>query len=379
MSGATPSQAQIPALPFTIGSRASSRSSFTIPNIALGTSVVTPPGTPVQIPAVGFLKSISLEISAVVTGGTPTLQADAPWNIIDHVTFKNSAGQNIIAPVTGYELYLINKYAGQAQGLVTPYGVLNDPRGGRQYAGGPTGTIHFFLDIPLEFDASSGLGSIPALASNRSYQLELALAPIATVFGGTIPTGVAVTIDATANYWDVPAAQTPGGTVQQTEPFGLGTLSLWQKEVPVLAPGEQYTRSNNTGNVIRELILVLRNSSGVRTDADWTTLLELNIDNNPMLRLKKTEWQELMTSAFGYSGASLDAAGGLDTGVFVIPFHLLAGGTLGDPGASRAQYLATLDATLLQLHGYSWGAAASNLTILTNAVSSDNSAFIYSK
>lgn len=379
MTATATQQAQAaPALPFTIGSRASSRNSFTLPGIALGTGINNPPGTPVQIPAVGYLKNLRMEVTAVVTGGAPTLSGDGPWNLIDHVALKNSAGQNIIAPLTGYELYLVNKYGGQGHGLGSPVGRNNDPKLGFNYTGGPTGTIHFFLDIPLEFDSSQALGSIPALASNRSYQLELALAPIATVFGGTIPTGVSVTVDVTANYWDTPVASTPGGQVQQTEPFGLGTLSLWQKEVPVIAPGEQITRSNNTGNVIRELIFVLRTAAGVRTDSDWTNIAELMVDNNPMIRLKKAEWQDLMANIFEYN-AALDTAGGLDTGVFVMPFDLLAGGTNGNVNNSRAQYLATLDATLLQLHGYSYGANASTLTILTNAVTSSNPAFIFSK
>lgn len=371
------------ALPFTIAARKSKRQSFTLPAVTLASAAPTvAAGTPVQIPAVGYLSAIRLEVSVTTTGGgAATFTADAPFNLIQNVSFKNSAGQNLIAPLTGYEWYIVNKYGAMGAGITSAVGRLADPKVGRQYAATATAAAaaHFFLDIPLEIDPSTGLGAIPALASNRSYQLEISFAAINTVFGGTPPTTASVAVDATAVYWDVPVAQTPGGVMQVTEPFGLGTLSLIQKENPPVSPGEQLTRSNNTGNSIRNLIFIARTAAGARTDSDWSSVVELFVDNNPMLRYKKTEWQDDMVRQYGYDAAALDAAGGLDTGVYVIPFHVFAGGLAGDPGNSHAQYLATLDATLLQVKGYSWGASISQLAIITQAVASDNPAFIYSK
>lgn len=367
-------------LPFTMASRVSTRNSFTIATPLAPSAPTIASGTPVQIPAVGYLKSLRMEVAITNSGGTPSYTADAPFNVISRVSFKNSAGQNLITPLTGYELYLINKYSGMGAGLASAYGNLSDPKVGRVYTAVAGTGARFFLDIPLEIDPEYALGSIPALASNRSYQLEIEFASIATVFGAvTPPTSATVTVDATANYWDVPIATTPGGTAQATDPFGLGTLSLFQKENPNLAPGEQLTRSNNTGNVIRNLIFVARTAAGARTDADWSNICELYVDNNPLLRLKKNEWQDAMARWFGLTASALDSAGGLDTGVYVLPFYLFAGGLAGDPGNSRAQLLATLDATLLQFKGYSWGANISQLAIITQAIAADNPAFIYSK
>jgi len=365
-------------VPFTLASRASSRQSFSIPNITLSASApVTPPGTPVQVPAVGWLRSLRFEVTLDGTGGTPAFAADAPWNVIQQISVKNAAGQPLIAPVTGYELYLINKYGAQGAGMVSAYGTLADPKNNRQYSA-TAPDAHFFLDLPFEIDPSSGLGAIPALASNRSYQVEVTLNSMSAIYSAQ-PTSAVVSLDVTANYWDVPPATTPGGAVQATDPFGAGTLSLWQKEVPVIAPGDQLTRSNNVGNVIRNIILTTRTAAGARTDADFPGIMELYVDNNPMIRLKKTEWQDLMARAYGYNATALDTAGGLDTGVYVFPFHVLAGGLSNDPSNSRAQLLPTLDATLLQFKGYGYGASISTLTVLTQAVTSDNSAFIYSK
>ncbi|WGH21157.1 major capsid protein [Microbacterium phage Bee17] len=370
------SQQVVQALPFTIASRVSERQSFTLPNIALSTSgITTPAGTPVQIPAVGYIKTIRVEFSGTVTGAS-ALTADSPWNLISNMAFKNASGQNLIAPLNGYEWYLMNKYSGMYGGLTSAVGTSSDPKNSRVYSATTT-AFRFFLDIPFELDPATGLGSLPAMASNRNYQLELSFNPITAAFTGA--TAGTISVDASVIYWDAPVATTPGGVVQQTEPFGLGTISLWQKENPIIAAGEQLTRSNNVGNVIRNLILVARTSAGVRTDADWTGIMELFIDNSPTLRLKKTEWQDAISRWYNYTATALDATNGLDTGVFVFPFHLLAGGVVGDPNNSHAQWLATLDATLLQFKGYSWGASIGTLAVLTQAISSPSAQYIYSK
>lgn len=366
----------VAALPFTMGARLSERSSFSLNNIALGAGPTTPPGTPVQVPAVGFLKALRLEVTGALTGAS-ALTADAPWNVIQSIAFKNSAGQNLIAPLTGYEFYLYNKYANMGAGFTQGVGPTGDPKFGRQYSAS-TSAFHFFLDVPFQLDAEQALGAIPALASNRAYQLEISFSPLATIATGA--TAGTVSVDATAIYWDAPTAVTPGGVQQATDPFGAGTLALVQKEISApLTSGDALVRINNTGNVIRSLIFIKRSSTGVRTDADWSAISELIYDNNPMLRWKKTAWEDYMARWYNYGASSKDVVNGLDTGVFVIPFDVFLGSLAGDPANTRAQLLATLDATLLQLRFYANSTAGDAITTLVQSVAADNSAFIFSK
>lgn len=373
-------QQAAPALPFVQASRISERSSFMIANLALAAAApVTAPSTPVQVPAVGYLRKLRMEVTGTLTGGgAATYNADAPWNVINSLTFKNSSGQSLIAPLTGWELYAYNKYGNIGRGLATGVGPSGDPKFGRQYSATTTG-FHFFLDVPFELDPTTALGSIPATASNRSYQLELNFAAISTIFGGTVPTAVTVTVDATAIYWDTPVAATPGGVSQETDPVGAGTIAIVQKESSILSAGEMLTRINSTGNIIRQLIFIQRTSAGVRSDADWTGIFELFVDNSPMLRLKKTEWEDAMAAWYNYGATAKDVVGGLDTGLYVLPFDVLIGALAGDPDNSRAQLLPTLDATLLQAKGYSWGTAGNTLTVLVQSVTGPSADLIFSK
>lgn len=384
MPSATPQTAQnptqakaqaVPAIPFPLASRQMTRFSFSAGSTVLQAAATTPL-SPIQIPAVGYLSHLDLEVTITSTGGGANLfTADAPFNVIQSLEFKTAAGNDIIVPLTGYQMYLLDKYG--AQFAVAPY---SDNRLSRQYAavGGASANAHFFLQVPLEIDNGSGYGSIPALASNRSYQLNLILAAVSTLIS-TAPT-VTVTIVGTAHYWSEPPATTASGAAQATSPTGVGTVSQWQLEMPALTPGDKLVKSNNVGNVLRTLIFVLRNSAGARIDTNgWPAISELYLDNEPMFYLSNTEWEDWMVKNFGLTAAAKDAAQGLDTGVYVIPFHALAGGMAGDPANSRSQLLPTVDASQLQLRGTSFGSAVSTLEILTNSVIPTDAATLYAR
>lgn len=357
------------ALPFPIASRRMKRFSFTTGEVSMG--VGSTPISPIQIPAVGYLSSITLEVTFESTNGT-SFGDDGPWNLLQSIEFRTASGNDIIVPVTGYMLYLMNKYAHPT--IMSPY---SDPKMNLQYKTNAGTSAHFFIDLPLELDSETGLGSIPALASNRSYQLVMIAAPYSAVDGAT---DGKLTINATANYWSEPPAQSASGLAQATAPDGLGTINQWQLETPPITPGDKYIKLNNVGNILRAIIFVLRDATGKRIGAvtDWPAVSEIYLDNEPMFYLTYAEWQREMAVKFGLA-ATLEAKNGPDTGVFVLPFDALAGSLSGDPANSRSQYLATLDASQLQIRGTSFGANVSTLEVLTNSVIPTKSSDIYSK
>lgn len=356
-----------PSLPFTIASRAMTRHSFSVTS-ALSAASQTPL-SPIQIPAVGFLRNLQIKVTVTSTGGT-AFTADGPFNVLSSVEFRTAAGNDLVVPSTGYQVYLMNKYGHPS--VMSPY---SDPKF-VQYSTTAGTAASFYLDIPFEIDPETGLGAIPALASNRSYQLNLILAPYSVITGAT---AASVTIEGVAHYWSEPPAQSASGLAQETQPQGLGTISQWQLDTPPLTPGDKYVKLSNVGNFMRNIIFVLRNPSGVRVSTDWPAVTELYLDNEPMMYLPSGDWQRRMRQVFGLAATAMDAANGLDTGVYVIPFDALVGSLSGDPANSRSQYLPTLDASSLQIRGTSFGAAASTLEILTNSIIPRSSGDIYSK
>lgn len=364
-------------LPFQIGSRQQQRPSFTVGPVTLQASANSPQN-PIQVPAMGFLRA--LKIKVVVSGtatGTPTVTADGPFNAIAQIGLRNAAGDAILVPVTGYQLYLINKYGGY------PFsGAAADPKSGSGYSytvGSGTYAATFFLYIPLELDQATGLGAIPALSSNRSYQLDLILSSYNTIVTGTILTG-SVTITGTALYWALPSDSSPnGGIPQETQPMGLGTLAKWQLETPPVTPGDKLIQSNNVGGFIRTIIFALRNSSGARIETNgWPSNCEFILDNETQEYLEISEWKDRMIRQNQWL-AAIDVAGGLDTGVFALQFSGYTGAEQGETANSRAQILPTGAASMLQLRGTSFGSASSTLEILTQSISTPNAGFLYGK
>lgn len=377
----TPAQtaSATPAIPFKIASRRQTRQAFTPPTVTLSASASTAV-SPIEIPATGYLSAVRLNVSYTYVASTAvTYTADAPFNIISTIGVRSADGTPLITPMTGYQLYLINKYGGQ-----TYTGRVADPKLGYGYSAPVatgTNTGSFFLSLPFEFDHEFGLGSIPALASNRSYIVDLTLSSSATVFASGSISSVTASVTGFSEYWAQPAAANSLGQAQQTAPQALGTLARWQLETPVLTPGDKYIKSNNVGGTIRTHILVLRNSSGARIDANgWPSIFQLYLDNEPQYYFTQAYFQDIMTRYFGLdaSTSSKDVAGGLDTGVYVVPYSALLGGLAGDPANSRGQLLNTNSASLLQFYGSSFGSAVSTLEIVTNTVSGAAAA-IYSR
>lgn len=355
------------SLPFTIASRAMTRFSYSFGTTTLGTGMTPLPIG--QIPAVGYLRKLQLKVTIAATGGTG-FPGDMPFNILSSIRFNTASGNPLLVPSTGYDLYLMNKYAHPQ--VMSPY---SDPKY-ISYSTTSGTAATFYLDIPFEIDPETALGSIPALASNRSYQLNISLAPYTSI---TAATGATVNIEALAYYWSEPPATSAAGISQESQPQGLGTINQWQLDTVPLTPGDHYLKLNNTGNFMRAIIFVLRNSAGARVDADWPGLSEIYLDNEPLFYLLKADWQRMMRQQFGLAATAMDAANGLDTGVFVLPFDALTGSLSGDPANTRSQYLPTLDSSQLQIRGTSFGAGASTLQILTNSVIPQTSADIYSK
>lgn len=358
-----PPQANAPvaALPFQLSARKASIFSYSVGPVTLSASApLTLP--PIPIPANGYLSHLNAEVTVNISGGTtPALTADAPFNVLQSINLRTAAGNDIITPMNGYNLYLLNKYG--CQYTQAPY---SDARMGAQYSATTTGA-HFFLPIPLELNASNALGSLPNMAANRAFQLAVTLAAVSTLISGG-PT-VTVQINFTGYYWTQPPAASSAGVAQTQQPAGNGTLSQWGLSQYPLTPGNKIIPlTSSVGNVLRCLIFVLRNSSLARDGADWPTLTELLVDNDQLEYLPANEWQDNLQKMFRLPSNTKDAPGGLDTGVYVLPFYAMAGGTPGDPRQPNSQVLPTLDASTVALNGQAWGAGASTLEVITNAV-----------
>jgi hypothetical protein len=353
---------------FTVASRPQSRFSNTqsVSNFLGSTSF-----QPIQLPATGFVRKVSLLFTATATfaSGAAVVAGDGPWNLINGVTITDATGQAIVQPVSGYNLYLINKYfsTGSMENTNIPRAWAN-PHLGPDYAytgASTTATALFRLDLDFEQDYNNGYGCIPNLDSNASLQLKIDVAPYTNAFTGTTASAATLSVRVAQYYW-APVGSTVGGVAAMTQPVGFGDYVETRYETQtVSAAAENTVQVTNRGGLVKGMIAVSR-AAGVRTAYVAATNVGLLLDNNAIDEgIPLEERYDQLRRMYGYIGTDITtaytpvAAGtlpGLDRGVQVWNFAGLSGG--------RDSWLATRVGSLLQLK-ITPGASATSLEIIT--------------
>lgn len=365
---------------FTVASRPQSRYSNTqtVSNLAGATSF-----QPIQAPATGWVRYFELFFQASVTSASAgaVVAGDAPWNLPAAITLTDATGQPIMQPISGYNLYLKNKYSAVGTAWATDFPRwTTNPHMGPEYAfasTATTGTATFRLILPLEQDNNNGYGCIPNLDSNASLQLKIDVAASTVAFTGTTTTVATLSVRVSQHYW-APVGAMVGNVPAQTKPDGAGDFLETRYETQTLnAAAENLVSLTNRGGLIKNIVIISR-AAGVRTAFTAASPVGLILDNNPINEgILLEEWYDIIRRMYGYLGADLTTsyapltAGvlpGLDRGVLLWPFHGLAGG--------RDTWLNSRVGSLLQLR-ITPGASATQFEAFTELEQVKDAAAFY--
>jgi len=366
---------------FTVASRPQRRFSNTqtVNNLTSGGSLA-----PIQLPATGFVRRISLLVTATYTtsAAAAIVAGDAPFNLISGVTLTDATGQPVVQPVAGYTLSRVDKYFGYGANENTniPRAYL-DPMLGPEYAfaaSGTSGSATFRLTLNLEQDYNSGYGCIPNLDSNASLQLKIDYAATTAAFSGGTASAATLTVRVEQHYW-APVGALSNGVPAMTTPVGFGDyLETRYETQTVSASTENTVQVTNRGGLIKGIMVISR-AAGVRTAFTAATNVGLIVDNNPVDEgIQLESFQDSNRRMYGFVGAELTTsyapitAGtlpGLDRGVLVWNFGGLSGG--------RDSWLTTRVGSLVQLK-ITPGASATSLEIVTLIAQVRDSAAFYS-
>lgn len=332
-----------------------------------------------EIPSTGFLNGVFILVEAVVTSNTATatststgvgvLSADGPYNCIDNITFTDTNNSEIVGPIGGWDLYVINKWGG--------YAFNDDPEVNTDLFTSTTnatasstaaGSFSFVLRIPVELVPRDALGSLPNKSSSTPFKVKTTLAAIGTVYANTATVGPAVRFRMTPeSYWE-PTATDGSGNPVADQPPGVNTTQYWNKTDYTVNVGSFSTLlTNSVGFPVRNLGFVLRDSNLSRSqgESDWPDPFKLQLQSNVIVDRIKKLWKARITRDYGYLAAS-DAAGGKDNGLFWLPFNKDFG---PKPGwESRRAYLRTTDGMRMQAKGTIGGTGTHTLTVYTNFV-----------
>ena len=372
-----PAQAQ--QIPFTRGSALATMQD------ASGTFTA---GTPVQVSLQtnAFLENLVIDIAGTTLSNVATVAyyADGPFSMISSLTLNDPANQAIITPITGYQLYVLNKYLPDTDCFYDP---TRDPNylastgtGGSASNGG---SFSFRLVVPIEMRRRDAFGALLNSAANTRYLMTIT--PIASFTSTTGPAAIystaptnapVVTYAITQQYWTSPPSviTTTSGSVQvQVTPPGLGSVSFvrFESHVEVSGGGSPQIQLNNVGDYIEMIIFTLRNNSTpqARDQADWPSPFAFWVNDFQTQNLTLNVWQRALARFYGYySGVSLNpAAAQLDRGVFPM-WQQVALFDKVDNYAPPSQWLATDATTKLQIRGATFGATAGTLEVMTRNV-----------
>jgi hypothetical protein len=380
------------AIPFTRGSTDS-----TMKDAAKAYVFASSQSDQIQLQTNAFLAALVLEFTTVAAGNSATVvySPDAPYNYITLIRLDDPAGQGIISPITGYQLYLLNKY-------LPDTGCLFDPQSDPNFnlvagTGGTGGSFSFRLVLPVEHRHRDAFGAVNNSAANQRYLITLTTAASTVVYSTpptTVPTNVNLTIY--QQYWTSPPSTittSQGSSGVQQSPAGLGTVAFvrYERHNEVSGGGTPQIQLNNVGDYISTLIFVLRNASNQRDGTtntgvqpvaalgDWPTEFDWWVNDFQVHALNVGDWQRQMARIYGYRSALGPSATGvatttpntnasaLDIGVFVL-YSTMGLFDRMENFQPAGQYLPTDSTTKLQIRGSTFGSNASYLEVITRMI-----------
>lgn len=362
-------------VPFTRASRKKTRLANGVPGpYVLNAGVQALP--PVQLPAGGFLRRIKLTVTGTTAGNAAAVafNPDGIFAVLQQISLLSANGDTLISVIDGFTLYCINKYGAHATGRYDP---VADPTYSAITGGGATGgSFKFNISIPVEIDSRDAFCTLQNMAANQSYLLQLSLNSLAGLYATAPTTAPSVTITAIMEYWSAPAQSNGDGMPQAQVPPGNGSVSLIQtQQPPITASSQQNIQLLNVGNTIRYELMILRTAAAgnPRTEADWPNVFNVYVNGDPWFYKTKDQWRSQMAQEYDYTAGvtATPTLNSLDAGVFVIT-DFMNDGASGDgnvDGASnRNMYLNTLSTTAFNIEAVNWGAAAAQLSVVTNAI-----------
>jgi len=317
------------------------------------------------ITSYGYLSGIMITATASggVAGGTNAVYfEDAPWSVFSQVIVQDTNGTALFQ-LSGYNSYLAMKYGSYR--LFAPDGSALTSI----YTKPTSGNFSFILVIFFEF-GQDGLGCLPNMDASARYNLQLTIAagvkvgastgPVYTTAPGTAVTTLTLTVEILAR--GKPPAQDMFGNQNSISPPGVGTAQYWTDSIllPSMANGKNTPQLTRVGNVIRNHILVFRNTNGTRASAegaDVPAAIEFDWDAGQRFVIN-TATARLI---FGYMVFGQD----VPNGVIIFPYttdpNKLALSEFGD------EWMGTVGATKLLLQ-FTTTAAAGSLDVITNDI-----------
>lgn len=347
-------QPSIPAIPFPAASHRHAELAFqftAVPGAAVQQL------NPIDIPASGYFRSLFLEVTSTA-GTVGVLSTDGPSNFFQSILLQDVNGANIFGPLDGYASALTHVCGGHAFKVHEQVGVA-DPA---TIIVGPNPV--FSMRIPLEVSQRTGLGALANQNSAANYKLTMAINSEAAITSTPWTVDPTYTVKGWLETWTLPAPQDARNNPQMQVPPLLGTGMFHSSRSKAVSVGNNTVEFTRLGNLLRYIMFIARDVSGVRSAAVFPDPVSFTWDgNNIMSQVSQRYLRTLFNEAILNTGlATMGLTPSLPVGVYVLPYNTAnQGGRMGDEDPDL--YLPTSQSSRLEINGNS--AAAGTIQVVT--------------
>lgn len=315
----------------------------------------------------GYLEGVYIVVTGTTSANaaTVTFAADGPFIVIDTIILSDTNNKPIFGPMSGHDLYKVQKYGGytfmdDAKLNVATYTAVTG-------AGSTGGSFSFVLWLPIEIVMRDALGSLPNKSSTATFDVNVRLSANATVYGTPPTSAPSVRTQISQLGWmDPNSADMKGNPVSQNPP-AVNSTQYWARQSYPVAAGAFAQRLQGIDSLVRNLLFYLVDNSNSRTqgDADWPDPFVMQYETAlPVQRLRQV-WRHLIVSDYGYT-AAVETAGGRDYGVYPMPYNK---DFTHKPGwETRLTYLPVSSATTINLTGTIGGSGLHTIFVLVNKI-----------
>jgi hypothetical protein len=288
----------------------------------------------------GFLRGVRLEVRTVGTapsGGLAT--ADNPWNLFSSISLENIDGSPIQYPMPGWTYYAANMH-------FRPW--FGDPAKRYDFVPGNNPSFSLFIQPEIKHTAAV-LANTDARAL---FRIRYTVNTQAQLLSGSVSTAPTVAITNYMESWAQPDEKDLHGNLIEPIPVGLSLQSMRRHQTFTLntAGASNIFQLSNTGNELRGLLFIVRDSNNARQDY-LTDPIRWRLDNRSMGTFSPNEVFNRMNDFYDFynNGTSVRP-----TGVYCFTRFFNSGSMKGE------SWLPTTNATY-NIHESSTLSTGSNL------------------
>jgi len=319
-----------------------------------------------QVTPTAYLRQMWMHALGTAVNTTVTTVAyneNGPFNLFSRIRFLDSGSREILGTLTGYDVYLIDKYGGYiSQGDVKAAAVYSATSGTATSAG----SFEFALMLPLEIVARTGLGSQLNKSGGAQMQVEWAVSALATIYSTAPATSVSVRVRANLTSWLDPEKQDALGNPVMTQPPLLHTTQYWNKQTYDAVTTRR--RLEGIDGLVRTFIFVAYRASSTRAngEADWPDPFSLRYEEAYLMQSRLRYLWRLWTALhYRYGPAANEAAEGRDNGVYPM-WEFMADFGLAPGNELSREYLPVSSASNIEMEGTF--SNSNNVDLLVNTV-----------